>query len=143
MASGLEALGAASAILSFISFAGKIVFLSYKIYDGMPAPEAELQEHAKQMLDAAGRVRMRNEMVPQATPAEKRLSEVAQECIKAAEKLQKETENITKRYKKGKLRNAIYTAVRADKHRANVVELEKSLRLCKQVMETELLLQIW
>ncbi|KAL4730934.1 hypothetical protein ACLX1H_002976 [Fusarium chlamydosporum] len=142
MASGLEALGAASAVLSVISFASQVVSLSYKIYDGMPTPEAELENYAKQMLEAADRVRIRNETVPQGTQAEKRLSEMARECIKAAEELKKETELITKQYKKGKFLKAVHTAIRADKHRANIEELEKSLRMCKEVMEAEVLLQI-
>ncbi|KAM5347053.1 hypothetical protein ACJ41O_010058 [Fusarium nematophilum] len=142
MATGFEALGAASAVLQLISFAGSLVSFSFKIYDGIPTPENELQEYATKMLDASQRVQSRSAQVPRGTPVSDQLSEVAQKCIDAAEKLKTETETITKRYQKGKVFRAAHTAFLANKQRSKIKELDKSLKMCKEAMETELLLKI-
>lgn len=143
MATGLEALGAASAVLQLISFAGSLASITMKIYDGIPTAENELEDYATKMLDAAKRVESRQ--VPRGTSVNDRLLEVSQKCIDAAQELEKEIKNVTKRYKKqkGKMLMAVYSAFRADKHKAKINELEKSLNMCKEVMETELLLEIW
>ncbi|EWY92345.1 hypothetical protein FOYG_05922 [Fusarium oxysporum NRRL 32931] len=142
MATGLEALGAASAVLQLISFAGSLASITMKIYDGIPTAENELEDYATKMLDAAKRVESRQ--VPRGTSVNDRLLEVSQKCIDAAQELEKEIKNVTKRYKKqkGKILMAVYSAFRADKHKAKINELEKSLNMCKEVMETELLLEI-
>ncbi|KAF4970545.1 hypothetical protein FSARC_2454 [Fusarium sarcochroum] len=142
MATGLEALGAASAILSVISFAGNIISLSYKIYDGLPTPGDELGDYAKQMHDAADRVRIRNEKVPHGTSAEAKLSEVARKCIEVAGNLERETRIINRSSQKGKVFSSIYMAFRAKRQKAKIMELDESLKKCKQAMEMELLLQI-
>ncbi|KAH7208175.1 hypothetical protein BKA60DRAFT_684340 [Fusarium oxysporum] len=142
MATGLEALGAASAVLQLISFAGSLASLTMKIYNGIPTAENELEDYATKMLDAAKRVESRQ--VPRGTSVNDKLLEVSQKCIDAAQELEKEIKNVTKRYKKqkGKILMAVYSAFRADKHKAKINQLEKSLNMCKEVMETELLLKI-
>ncbi|SCO78780.1 related to small s protein [Fusarium oxysporum] len=142
MATGLEALGAASAVLQLISFAGSLASLTMKIYNGIPTAENELEDYATKMLDAAKRVESRQ--VPRGTSVNDKLLEVSQKCIDAAQELEKELKNVTKRYKKqkGKILMAVYSAFRADKHKAKINQLEKSLNMCKEVMETELLLKI-
>ncbi|KAJ4264238.1 hypothetical protein NW762_005432 [Fusarium torreyae] len=137
MATGLEALGAASAVLSVIAFAGNIISLSYKIYDGRPTPQDELEGYAKQMRDAAEQVRTRNERVPQMTPAETKLSEVARECIEVAEKLEKETRIITNPAQRGKIFGSIRMGLRAEGRKTKIKELDESLKRCKQIMETD------
>ncbi|SCV33490.1 related to small s protein [Fusarium fujikuroi] len=67
MATGLEALGAASAVVQLIAFAGSLVSLSFKIYDGIPTPENELEEYSNKMMEAARRVQSRGAQVPQGT----------------------------------------------------------------------------
>ncbi|KAF9775295.1 hypothetical protein IL306_006620 [Fusarium sp. DS 682] len=143
MATGLEALGTASAVIQLISFAGSLVSLSFKIYDGVPTAENELEEYSTKMMHAAQRIQSRNSQVPQ-TPVDDRLSKVAQDCVEAAEELRKETQVITKRFQKGKGKvfQAVYSAFRGDKHRAMINELNKTFIMCKEVMETELLLKI-
>ncbi|KAF5628900.1 hypothetical protein F52700_7993 [Fusarium sp. NRRL 52700] len=138
MATGLEALGAASAVLSLISFAGSLASLTMKIYDGIPTAENELEDYATRMLDAAKRVKSRQ--VPSGTPVNDKLSEVSQRCVDAAGELENATRKITTQ--KGNRLKAFYSAVRAKKNRAKINELNKSLNLCKEVMETELLLNI-
>ncbi|KAF5245739.1 hypothetical protein FANTH_7199 [Fusarium anthophilum] len=138
MATGLEALGAASAVISLISFAGSLASLTMKIYDGIPTAENELEDYSTRMLNAAQRVKSRQ--VPRGTPVNDKLSEVSQKCIDAAGELEKATRNITTQ--RGNKFKAFYSAVRAKKNRAKINELNKSLNLCKGLMETEILLKI-
>ncbi|KAF4497778.1 small s [Fusarium agapanthi] len=90
MATGLEALGAASAVVQLRAFAGSLVSLSFKIYDGIPMPETELEKYSTKMMEAALRVQARGNQVPlgtQGTKVGNKLSEVSQECIDTASKL--------------------------------------------------------
>ncbi|KAF6530348.1 hypothetical protein HZS61_001660 [Fusarium oxysporum f. sp. conglutinans] len=145
MATGLEALGAASAVVQLIAFAGSLASLSLKIYDGMPTPENELEEYSTKMMEAARRVQSRGNQVPQGTQGTQvgdKLSKVSQECIDAATELKRETQMLTKRYRKGKMFKAVYSALRAESHKTKLNQLNESLKRCKEVMETELLLRI-
>jgi hypothetical protein len=143
MATGLEALGAASAVIQLISFAGSLVSLSFKIYDGVPTPENELEKYSTKMMEAARRVQARGKQAPQGTQVSDKLSKVSQECIDAATELRKEAQTLTKRYKKGKMFKAVYSALRAESHKTKLNQLNESLNKCKELMETELLLKIW
>ncbi|UZP37080.1 hypothetical protein NXS19_004896 [Fusarium pseudograminearum] len=142
MATGLEAVGAASAILSFITFAGKIISTTYKIYEGAPTDEDELETFAGLMRDASERVEFRNQQLIPSTPAEIRLSGIAVKCVQLAKDLEKETQSIKKRQSKGKVLQAVAVAYRSYKHKPKLKELEQSLERYKKVMETELLFQI-
>lgn len=143
MATGLEAVGAASAIVQLISFAGTLISLTFKIYDGIPTPEDELEEYAAKVSDAANRVETRVKKVSQMTPEERKLSQVAQECVAAAEGLKKETQSITRGFQKGKVLKAVYAAFRASQNKKKIQGLNHSLKMCQEIMETELLLKIW
>ncbi|KAF4949175.1 hypothetical protein FGADI_9092 [Fusarium gaditjirri] len=155
MATGLEALGAASAVIQLISFAGSLISLSLKIYDGNVATSVnELEEYLTKMMEAARRVQSRTSpQVPQVpsgtqgtqgTQVGDKLFEVSQECIDTASKLKKEAQKLTKQYKmeKGKVFKAIYSALRAESHKTKINQLNESLKKCKELMETELLLNI-
>ncbi|EXL96734.1 hypothetical protein NOF04DRAFT_9406 [Fusarium oxysporum II5] len=142
MATGLEALGAASAVIQLISFAGSLISLSFKIYDGMPTPENELEEYSTKMMEAARRVQSRGTKVPKGTQVGDKLSKVSQECINAATELKKESQTLTKRCQKGKMFKAVYSAFRAESHKTKLNQLNESLKKCKELMETELLLKI-
>ncbi|KAI6754741.1 hypothetical protein HG530_012493 [Fusarium avenaceum] len=142
MATGLEAVGAASAIIQLITFAGTLASLTIRIYDGRPTPENELEEYAAKVSDAAHRVQTRAKKILQATPEEKKLFQVAQECLTAAEGVRKEAESITKGFQKGKALKAVYAAFRANYHKKKMQELDLSLERCKKIMETELLQSI-
>ncbi|KAF4994652.1 hypothetical protein FGRMN_5649 [Fusarium graminum] len=142
MVTGLEAIGAASAIIQLISFARTLVSLSFNIYDGIPTAENKVEEYAAKMSVVAGCVQSRIQQVPQSTPEEKKLSAVAHSCIYAAEALNKEAQCITKRYQKGKVRKAVYAALRGNSHRKKVNDLNQSLGSCAEVLEIELLVKI-
>jgi hypothetical protein len=143
MATGLEAVGAASAVIQLISFAGTLVSLAFQIYDGRPTPENELEEYAAKVSDAANRVQTRAKQVPQMTPEEEKLFQVAQDCVAAAKGLRKEAQSITKGHRKGKVFKAVVSAIRANYHKKKIQCLDLSLRRCKEIMETELLQKIW
>ncbi|KAM5361411.1 hypothetical protein ACJZ2D_013101 [Fusarium nematophilum] len=142
MATGLEALGAASAVLQVISFAGSVIPLCYKIYDGKLMPENGLEEYASQMIHAARRVQTRCQVMPQGTPDEKKLVDVAQKCMDAAKDLQAEALLVTSLCQKGKLSKAIHGAFRASRHKSSILQLEKALQGCKETMEMQLLLKL-
>ncbi|CZR32856.1 uncharacterized protein FPRO_01936 [Fusarium proliferatum ET1] len=144
MATGLEALGAASAVVQLIAFAGSLVSLSFKIYDGIPTTENELEEYSNKMMEAARGVQSRGAVVPQGTQVTDKLSNVSQECIDTASKLKKEAQTLTKRYKngKGKIYKAVYSAFRTESHKVKLNQLNESLKKCRELMETELLLKI-
>lgn len=145
MATGLEALGAASAVVQLIAFAGSLMSLSFKIYDGIPTPENEPEEYSNKMMEAARRVQSRSAQVPQGTQVGNKLFNVSQECIDTASKLKKEAQTLTKRYKngKGKTFKAVYSAFRTESHKIKLNQLNESLKKCRELMETELLLKIW
>ncbi|KAF4969219.1 hypothetical protein FSARC_3522 [Fusarium sarcochroum] len=142
MLTGFEALGAASAVLQVISFAGSIVPLCYNIYDGKPTQETELEEYAKRLIETAGRVQARSQVWPKITPDEKSLAETAQKCVDAANDLKVETDYVTKLCQKGKLPKAIHAAFRSSRHRSKIERLKKVLQQCRQIMETELLFKV-
>ncbi|KAG7421800.1 hypothetical protein Forpe1208_v000187 [Fusarium oxysporum f. sp. rapae] len=111
----------------------------------MPTPENELEEYSTKMMEAAHRIQARGTQVPQGTQRTQvgdTLSKVSQECIDVATELKKETQTLTKRYQKGKLFKAVYSALRAESHKTKLNQLNESLKTCKEVMETELLLKI-
>nr|RBQ87327.1 hypothetical protein FVER53263_00165 [Fusarium verticillioides] len=140
MATGLDALGAASAVIQLISFAGSLVSLSFKIHDGVPTPENELEEYSTKMMEAARSVQARGNH--QGTQVGDKLFKVSQECINTATELRKEAQTLTKRYQKGKMFKAVYSALRAESHKTKLNQLNESLKKCKELMETELLLKI-
>ncbi|PTD04165.1 hypothetical protein FCULG_00001924 [Fusarium culmorum] len=142
MATGLEAVGTTSAMLSFITFAGKIISIRCKIYEGTPTDENELQDYAGRMLDASERIRSRNQQLLPSTAAETRLSGIAEKCVQLAKNIEKEIQRINKRQSKGKVLQAVAVAYRSYKHKPKLKELEQSLERYKKVMETDLLFQI-
>ncbi|KAF5590380.1 hypothetical protein FPANT_6019 [Fusarium pseudoanthophilum] len=145
MATGFEALGAASAVVQLIAFARSLVSLSFKIYDGIPTPENELEEYSTKMMEAAHRVQSRGSQMPQGTQGTQfgdKLSKVSQECINAATELRKEALTLTKRRRKGKMLKAFHSALRTERHKTKLNQLNESLNKCKELMETELLLKL-
>ncbi|KAH7166479.1 hypothetical protein EDB81DRAFT_943351 [Dactylonectria macrodidyma] len=142
MATGLEALGAASAVLQVISFSCSVASLCYKIYDGKPTAEHDLEDYASRMIEAAGQVQTRCQAMPHMTTAEKKLAEIGAKCQGAAQALEKEAQYVTELCKKGKLRQAVWATLRSSKHKKNVERLQMSLDGYTQVMETQLLLNL-
>ncbi|KAJ4245291.1 hypothetical protein NW762_014161 [Fusarium torreyae] len=142
MLTGFEALGAASAVLQVISFAGSVASQCYKIYDGQITSQQDLETYATQMIDAVGRVQNRYPLIPQGSADEKKLAEIAKQCIEAAKALETETQSVTKLCKKGSLSKAFHGAFRATRHKGKIEQLEKSLQGYKELMEAHLLLKL-
>lgn len=143
MATGLEALGAASAVLQVISFSCNVISLCYGIYDGKPTVEHDLEDYASRMIDAASRVQTRSQAMPQMTDAEKKLVEIGHKCQETAQDLEKETQAVTRLCQKGILYKAAWATLRSSKHRKNIERLQKSLEGHRRVMETQLMLELW
>ncbi|KAF4447971.1 hypothetical protein F53441_8562 [Fusarium austroafricanum] len=142
MLTSFEALGAASAVLQVISFAGSLIPLCYNIYDGKPTQEAQLEDYAKRLADLAGRLKARSQTMPQMTPDERLLAETAEKCINAANDLRVEANYVTRLCRKCDFSKAMHAALRATKHRNKIERLERTLQQCRQVMETELLFKL-
>ncbi|KAH6976453.1 hypothetical protein BKA56DRAFT_589663 [Ilyonectria sp. MPI-CAGE-AT-0026] len=142
MTTGLEALGAASAVLQVISFSCNVVSLCHGIYDGKPTVEHDLEDYASGMIDAAGRLQTRCQAMPQMTDAEKKLAEIGRKCQETAKDLEKETQAVTQLCQKGTLYKAAWATLRSSKHRKNIERLQKSLEGYRGVMETQLMLEL-
>lgn len=145
MATGLEALGAASAVLQVISFAADLVSACRKVYDGKPTEYNALREHATQMCDAADRVQSRCESMAKMRPFEHdaNLDAIAKGCRAAARELETEAKFVTRMQVKGSLFKAVNAILRASSHQKKIERLELSLFRYRQVMETELLSHLW
>ncbi|KAF9768241.1 hypothetical protein IL306_014480, partial [Fusarium sp. DS 682] len=141
MATGLEALGAASAVLQVISFASEVSVAWKKIYDGKPTSEVCLKHHAKQMSDAVGRLETRLEAIAKVHSkfSNQKLQDVAEDCKRAAEDLEKEAQFITSLHVKGNILKAIHATFRASGHQKKIQRLELSLSRYRQIMETEMM----
>ncbi|KPM41841.1 hypothetical protein AK830_g4691 [Neonectria ditissima] len=141
MATGLEALGAASAVLQVISFASDVISVCKKIYDGKPTANDHLEEHAKRMSDAAGRVQIRCQAMAKNQPSEydKKLADIAEDCKTAARDLEVELQFATGLQDKGNIFKAVNATLRASSHRKKVERLELSLSRHREVMEAEMM----
>ncbi|KAM5343823.1 hypothetical protein ACJ41O_012360 [Fusarium nematophilum] len=141
MATGLEALGAASAVLQVISFASDVIGVCRKVYGGKPTANDELQEHAKRLSDAVDRTQRRCQTMAKSRPSEydKRLAGIAEDCRAAARELENEVRFVTGMQQKGNLLKAVNAALRASSHRKKIERLEFSLFRYRQVMETEMI----
>ncbi|SPJ91037.1 related to small s protein [Fusarium torulosum] len=141
MATGLEALGAASAVLQVISFASDVVIACKKIYDGKPTSEVCLERHSKQMSDAVGRLETRCEAMANVHSkfGNQKLQDIAKECKKAAEDLEREAQSITSLHVKGSILKAVHATFRVSSHQKKIQRLELSLSRYRQILETELM----
>ncbi|KAF4451686.1 hypothetical protein F53441_5365 [Fusarium austroafricanum] len=140
MATSLEALGAAGAILQVISFASDVIIACKRIYDRKPTTDNDLERYAKQMSDASGRVQDHFRDLTHLQPGgnNQTLQEVVKDCRVAAQKLEAEVRSITSIHEKGNMLKAVYATMRASSHRKKIEKLELSIYRSKQLMETEL-----
>ncbi|KAJ3548579.1 hypothetical protein NM208_g939 [Fusarium decemcellulare] len=141
MATGLEVLGTASAVLQVISFACDVAGACKRVYDGKPTADDDLEEHAQRMSDAVSRIQTRCETLAksQSSNDHTKLSDIAEDCSAAARELESEVRFVTGLHKKGNLLRAAHAALRASSHRKKIDRLEISLSRCRQVMEIEMM----
>ncbi|KAF4445622.1 hypothetical protein F53441_10686 [Fusarium austroafricanum] len=144
MATGLEALGAASAVLQVISFASDLAVACKKAYDGAKTPQDDLERHAKQMAEVVGRVQTRCEDMAKSNSNfnAPELRNIAKVCKDAAEDLELEVQSVTKLQAKGSLVKAFRKAFNTSRHQKKLQGLEESLSRYQQLMETELTLHL-
>lgn len=144
MATGLEALGAASAVIQLISFAGTIISQCTAIYDGKPTPNDSLEEYVQELGNVATQVGARCGVLgPSLGAEERKVSEIARKCQSAAQDLQAELKHLTKIQRKGQLSKAIHAVVQSSRHQGKLRRLEQNLIRHKEVLETHLLSYIW
>jgi hypothetical protein len=144
MLPGFEALGAASALLQVIFFAEGLVSQYKLAYNGNHTPDDDLEDRAKQMIDASLRVQSHCKAIGSPMKeAETKLCDVAGECHAIAEKLASEVHNITGIQSKGKMSKSLLATYLSLKNRKFLKRLEASLQNHKQLMETQLLFRLW
>lgn len=145
MLTGFEALGAASAVLQVISFAGEVVSVYRKVYNGQSTANDDLEEHVKRMSDAVGRVQDRCQTMAktQQSGYDKKLATIAEDCQNAAIALESEMRCVTSMHEKGNCLKAFKATFRASRHRKKIERLELSLFRHRQVLEMEIMSHLW
>ncbi|EGU84489.1 hypothetical protein FOQG_17758 [Fusarium oxysporum f. sp. raphani 54005] len=140
MATGLEALGAASAVLQVIAFASDLAVACKDAYDGATTPLEGLQRHAKEMAEAVDRVYTRcDDMVRSNSKfSAPELQNIAAKCRDAAKKLETEVQYVTSMQAKGNIAKSFHKAFRISRHRTKIQDLEESLSKHQRLMELEL-----
>ncbi|CAH0057446.1 unnamed protein product [Clonostachys solani] len=144
MATGLEALGAASAILQVIQVAASIISNCKKVYDGKPTIDNDLEQYAGRMSDATSSIQSRCKTMAEARPSKynERLDTLARECLGVANELEAEVRSVTATQKKGSLFKAVNAILKASSQRKKIEGLESTLSRCRAVMETEMMAHI-
>jgi hypothetical protein len=145
MATGLEALGAACAILQVIQAAASIISNCKKVYDGKPTIDHDLELYAGRMSDATSSIQTRCKAMAEARPSQynERLDTVARECLGVANELEAEVRSVTAMQKKGSLFKAVNAVLKASSQRKKIEGLESTLSRCRAVMETEMMAHLW
>ncbi|KAF9768989.1 hypothetical protein IL306_013654 [Fusarium sp. DS 682] len=140
MATGLEALGAASAVLQVISSASDLAVACKKAYDGATTPQDDLQRHAKDMAEAVDRVHTRCQDMTRSNSkfSAPELQNIAEKCRDAAKKLEAEVQYVTSIQAKGNIAKSFHKAFKTSRHRTKIEDLEKSLSKHQRLMELEL-----
>ena len=145
MATDLEALGAASAVLQVVSFAGDLAVACKNAYDGGTTSQDDLERHSKQLFEAASQVHSRCQQMPNVNSkfADPKLQNIAQECKDASERLRVEAQYLTNIQAKGSIFKTARKAVRASRHQKKIQALEQSLSRHQQIIKTELTSHLW
>lgn len=145
MATGFEALGAASAILQVIQVAASLISNCKKVYDGKPTIDNDLELYAGRMSDATSSIRSRCKAMAEARPSKynERLDTLAKECLSVANELEAEVRSVTTIQKKGSLFRAVNAVLKASSQRKKIESLESTLSRCRAVMETEMMSHLW
>ncbi|KAH7179073.1 uncharacterized protein B0J16DRAFT_402438 [Fusarium flagelliforme] len=142
MATGPEALGAASAVIQLISFSTSVISNAIDIYQGRPLSDSSVKEYAGELQNAVAQVELCCQGANmQQSVHERKIKEVAEKCQKSAQKLLKELRSLST-HQSGKARSAFSSALIA-RYRQNTLQgLEGTLRKQKEVLETHLLAYI-
>lgn len=145
MATGLEALGAASAVLQVVSFASDLVVACKNAYDGATTPQDDLERHAEQMFEAVSRVYTRCDQMNNANSkfANPKLQNIAQDCKDAADRLRAEVQYVTSIQAQGNILKSVRKALRTSKHQRKLQSLEASFSRYQQLIKIELTSHLW
>lgn len=144
MATGLEALGAASAVIQLISFSTSVISKAIDVYQGRPLPDSSVEKYAKELQNAVSQVeRCCQGSIMQQSAHERKITEIAEKCQKSARKLHDEVRSLSSTRQSGKARNAFSSALIARYRQNKLRDLEGTLQKQKEVLETHLLAYIW
>lgn len=144
MATGLEALGAASAVIQLISFSTNVISNAIDVYQGRPLPDSNVEEYAEELQNAVSRVELCCQgAIMQRSAHERKIVEIAEKCQKSARRLRDEMRYLSSTRQSGKARNAFLSALIARSRQKKLEDLERALRKQKEVLETHLLAYIW
>ncbi|KAI1059290.1 hypothetical protein LB507_004111, partial [Fusarium sp. FIESC RH6] len=143
MATGLEALGAASAVIQLISFSTSVISKAVDVYQGRPLSDSSAEMYAEELQNAVAQVELCCQGVNmQQSVHERKITEIAKKCQKSARELQGEVRSLTSTRQSGKTWNAFSSAIKARYHQNKLRDLEGTLRKQKEVLETYLLTYI-
>jgi hypothetical protein len=144
MATGLEALGAASAVIQLISFSTSVISKAIEVYQGRLLPDNGVEEYAEELQNAVSRVELCCQgAIMQQSAHERKIKEIAEKCQKSARKLHDELRSLSSTRQSGKARNAFLSALIARSRQNKLRDLEGTLRKQKEVLKTLLLAYIW
>ncbi|KAJ4016022.1 hypothetical protein NW752_006956 [Fusarium irregulare] len=140
MATGLEALGAASAVIQLVSFSTSVISKAIDVYQGRPLSDSSVEKYAEELQNAVAQVELCCQGANmQQSAHERKITEIAKKCQKSARELQGEVRSLSSTRQNGKAWNAFSSAIRARYHQNKLRDLEGTLRKQKEVLETHLL----
>lgn len=132
--SGFEALGLACGVFQTVSFALDAAQICRDIYNGQKSPDSHLEDVAKAMREAADRTKGLGIAVD-ATPEERRLTDIAEKCIHDARRLEKEVQNIRRLDSKGGFVGPLRARLSSFRRKKAIADLERSLGGYKDSMQ--------
>ncbi|KAF5990614.1 hypothetical protein FBULB1_92 [Fusarium bulbicola] len=145
MATGLEALGAACALVQLIQFSFKTVAGCKKVYDGEPTDHNVLSAYVHDMHENLVLVEKRFQSLDiseKSPPGEKELQTVAIRCQDTVRELQTELSYVIEKQEKGDCASAIRYMFRSLMRRGKIERLRRSLDMERGLMENRLLMLV-
>ncbi|SCO92156.1 uncharacterized protein FRV6_16284 [Fusarium oxysporum] len=143
MATGLEVLGAVSAVCALASFARETISVCKRVYNGESTADEDLKKHAEQMSEAIAWVQTRCMGIgSEPSDYNSKFEDIVKGCRTAAAELETELRLVTSMNQKRNGARVIQTFLNGPRHRRKIERLEASLSRYRHVLETEMLLHL-
>ncbi|WKT52451.1 hypothetical protein QSH57_002965 [Fusarium oxysporum f. sp. vasinfectum] len=143
MATGLEVLGAVSAVCALASFARETISVCKRVYNGESTADEDLKKHAEQMSEAIAWVQTRCMGIgSEPSDYNSKFEDIVKGCRTAAAELETELGLVTSMNQKRNGARVIQTFLNGPRHRRKIERLEASLSRYRHVLETEMLLHL-
>ncbi|RKK08024.1 hypothetical protein BFJ65_g17497 [Fusarium oxysporum f. sp. cepae] len=140
MATGLEVLGAVSAVCALVSFASETVSVCKRVYNCESTADEDLKKHAEQMSEAIAWVQTRCMGIgSEPSDYNSKFEDIVKGCETAVAELETELGLVTSMNQKRKGARVIQTFLNGPRHRRKIERLEASLSRYRHVLETEML----